>query len=238
MSSSDNQNVENVQPELGILPMRNLVLFPGAVLPVEVGRKSSLRLMEDVVQRSPARLLLCPRKDPQVEEPCAEDLVDVAVEAEVLKLVRFGEGRLTALVRGLGRRHFQVVGKEPYLTAKVLSLVESSGDGLQVKVLVEAVRESLTKLGGLLPEVGRNVVPQLTRCPIQACSQTWSPRILNCPLRTGYSSWVRPMRRSGFRWCYSTWCGPSRLFKSRAKSTSRSKRTCHTSSARLCCVSR
>ena len=88
--------------------------------------------------------------------------MDVAVEAEVLKLVRFGEGRLTALVRGLGRRHFQVVGKEPYLTAKVLSLVESSGDGLQVKVLVEAVRGSLTKLGGLLPEVGRNVVPQLT----------------------------------------------------------------------------
>ena len=49
--------------------MRSLVLFPGAVLPVEVGRKSSLRLMEDVVQRSPARLLLCTQEDCRSRSP-------------------------------------------------------------------------------------------------------------------------------------------------------------------------
>src|SRR5579864_4377474 len=90
--------------QLPVLPLRNLVLFPGVVLPVDVGRPGSLKLIEDVVRHQPARLLIATQKDPQIEEPRPEDLYEIGVEAEVLKVVKLSEGRVTVVIRGLERR--------------------------------------------------------------------------------------------------------------------------------------
>src|SRR5215813_14192233 len=90
--------------ELPVLPLRNLVLFPGVVLPVDVGRAGSLRLVEDVVAKPPSRLVLATQRDPQVEDPNPEDLYPIGIEAEILKVVKLGEGRLTVVMRSLERR--------------------------------------------------------------------------------------------------------------------------------------
>ena len=89
---------------LPVLALRNLVLFPGVVLPVDVGRPGSLKLVEDVIRRQPARLLIATQKDPQIEEPSPEDLWPIAVEAEILKVVRLSDQRVTVVLRGLERR--------------------------------------------------------------------------------------------------------------------------------------
>src|SRR5207248_1754203 len=54
---------------LPVLPLRNLVLFPGVVLPVDVGRSGSLKLVEDVVKRQPSHVMIATQKDPQIEDP-------------------------------------------------------------------------------------------------------------------------------------------------------------------------
>src|SRR5439155_9734401 len=89
---------------LPVLPLRNLVLFPGVVLPVDVGRAGSLKLVEDVVKRQPSRMMIATQKDPQVEEPSPGDLHEIGVEAEVLKVVKLSESRVTVVIRGLERR--------------------------------------------------------------------------------------------------------------------------------------
>src|SRR5262245_54408992 len=67
--------------ELPVLPLRNLVLFPGVVLPVDVGRPSSLKLVDDVVGRgASARLVVTTQRDAQRDDPGPTDLHPVGVE--------------------------------------------------------------------------------------------------------------------------------------------------------------
>jgi ATP-dependent Lon protease len=140
--------------ELPVLPLRNLVLFPGVVLPVDVGRAGSLRLIEDVIAKQPSRLALATQRDPQIEDPKGEDLYPIGIEAEILKVVKLGEGRLTAVIRGLDRRRFVSFAKtEPYLVARVDDVHEVVKDPTEIEGLAMAVREAAKQVIELSPEI-------------------------------------------------------------------------------------
>src|SRR5438874_9053178 len=106
MSRPENANAAITR--LPVLPLRNLVLFPGVVLPVDVGRAGSLKLVEDVVKRQPSHVMIATQKDPQIEDPSPDDLHAIGVEAEVLKVVKLSETRVTVVIRGLERRRLGV----------------------------------------------------------------------------------------------------------------------------------
>src|SRR5690349_19772119 len=128
---------------LPVLPLRNLVLFPGVVLPVDVGRSGSLRLVEDVVKRQPARVLIATQRDPQVEDPRPEHLYAMGVEAEVLKAVKLSDSRITVVVRGLERRRVGVYSQlQPYLIAEAEPVAEVSAHTADADALALAVREA------------------------------------------------------------------------------------------------
>src|SRR5215831_6945765 len=114
---------------LAVLPLRNLVLFPGVVLPVDVGRPGSLTLVEDVVRRQPARVMIATQKNPQTEEPRPEDLYPIGVEAEVLKVVKLSDSRVTVVIRGLERRRLGAFSHVvPYLAADVHPVEELNAE--------------------------------------------------------------------------------------------------------------
>jgi len=161
MSDFNQKDQTQTSPELPVLALRNLILFPGTVLPVEVGRKSSLRLLDDVVKARPPRLLVATQIDPQVEDPDGKDLHPLAVEAELIKLIRVSSDRVTAVLKGIGRRHMEVLYTEPYLVARALPVREIDTNPVQSTALMLAVRESAQKLGELIPKLGRDVVPAL-----------------------------------------------------------------------------
>jgi len=133
--------------KLGLLPLRNLVLFPGVILPIDVGRAGSLQLVEEVVRQKPSRLIVATQRDKEIESPGLEDLYPLAVEAEVLRVVKVSDSRYTLVVRGVVRR--RIVGlsqKQPYLIAEVaaveernVSSAEADGLALSVKATVKKV---------------------------------------------------------------------------------------------------
>ena len=132
---------------LPVLPLRNLVLFPGAVLTAEVGRPSSMKLIEDVLSQSPSRLLTVTQRSPETEEPAPADLHDVAVEAEVLKVVRLSAQRLSVVLRGLDRRKVtQYTQTEPFLVAESEKLTEANAASPATEALVVSVREAHNRL--------------------------------------------------------------------------------------------
>jgi ATP-dependent Lon protease len=139
---------------LAVLPLRNLVLFPGVVLPVDVGRPGSMKLIEDVVKHQPARLLIATQKNPQIEEPRPEDLYPVAVEAEVLKVVKLSDARITVVVRGLERRRLGTFAHvTPYLAADVVHVAESNFASPETDALALAVREAAKQVISLSPDI-------------------------------------------------------------------------------------
>jgi ATP-dependent Lon protease len=109
-----------VVPEiLPILPVRDTVLFPGAVLPLTVGRESSLALV-NALQGEEKMLGVVAQLDPRVEDPAAADLHKVGTLAKVHKTVKMPNGNVVIFLEGLQRvQVVDVIGLRPYLRAKI-----------------------------------------------------------------------------------------------------------------------
>ena len=171
-------------PELPVLPLRNLTLLPGITMPIEVGRKSSLRMLEHVVKQHPPTLLVAVQKDPQTEEPNESDLHTVAVQAEVLKVVRTGADKVTAVLKGERRRKLSVVATEPYLIAKALPVSESGADAVETVALALTVKEAAQKLAGQiqLPEAARQAMPLLEQAREPSLVADLASSLVDAPL--------------------------------------------------------
>src|SRR5574339_519138 len=88
--------------ELAILPVREIVLFPGGVQPLTVGRESSLALLNSL--HSEEKLLgVVAQHDPRVEEPTASDLHTVGTAAKLHKTVKMPNGNVVIFLEGLVR---------------------------------------------------------------------------------------------------------------------------------------
>ena len=138
---------------LPLLSLRNLVLFPGAVMPVEIGRPSSLRLIEALGGKG-AHVLVGTQKDADVEEPAGNDLYTVCVEGEVVRIVKAAENRVTAVLRGLERRRVTgFVQEKPYLVASYEPLVEARKDAIEIDGLGMAVYDVSKQLIAISPDI-------------------------------------------------------------------------------------
>ena len=114
--------------ELPILPVRNLVLFPGVVSPILIGREKSMRLVRKAEKTGALIGIVC-QNDPDVEEPGLEDLFRYGVFAKVVKQLTLPNGALTAIVQGLGRlRLTGIVGEQPFLQGQVEAAPELMAD--------------------------------------------------------------------------------------------------------------
>jgi ATP-dependent Lon protease len=109
-----------VVPEiLPILPVRDTVLFPGAVLPLTVGRESSLALV-GALQGEEKMLGVVAQLDPRIEDPAAADLHKVGTLARVHKTVKMPNGNVVIFLEGLQRiQVVDLIGLRPYLRARV-----------------------------------------------------------------------------------------------------------------------
>jgi len=109
-----------VVPEiLPILPVRDTVLFPGAVLPLTVGRESSLALVNSL-QGEEKLLGVVAQLDPRIEDPAAADLHKLGTLAKVHKTVKMPNGNVVIFLEGLQRvQVLELIGLRPFLQARV-----------------------------------------------------------------------------------------------------------------------
>jgi ATP-dependent Lon protease len=113
---------------LPILPVRDTVLFPGAVLPLTVGRESSLALVNSLSGEE--KLLgVVAQLDPRVEDPAAADLHKVGTLAKVHKTVKMPNGNVVVFMEGLQRiRVEELLGLRPFLRANIVAEPDIIGD--------------------------------------------------------------------------------------------------------------
>src|SRR6202451_1227615 len=111
---------KHVVPEiLAILPVRDTVLFPGAVLPLTVGRESSLALVNSL-EGEEKLLGVVAQLDPRIEDPAAADLHKVGTLAKVHKTVKMPNGNVVIFLEGLQRiQVVDLISLRPYLRARI-----------------------------------------------------------------------------------------------------------------------
>ena len=142
---------------LSILPLRDTVLFPQAVVPLAAGRETSVRLIEDAARGG--RLIgVFGQRDPSVEDPEQGDLHRVGTAATILKVVKQPDGIVRLVVQGIARvRIVEMVQSRPFLTARVEVVEETlpaAGD-LETEALMRnavTLFRQIVELSPFLPD--------------------------------------------------------------------------------------
>ncbi len=139
---------------LPILPLRNSVVFPASVVPINVGRARSVRLVEDLLGQERAVVGIVSQKVADVDEPGFNDLFDVGTVARVVKVIRLGPGNYSVVLHGLGRLRMQgPVALEPYMRAKVKRIPEDLERDAELDALGATLRESMREVLTLMPNL-------------------------------------------------------------------------------------
>jgi ATP-dependent Lon protease len=142
--------------ELPVLPIRNAVLFPGAVAPFDVGREKSVALVEDVDNLSSPVIAIFAQRDPSTDDPGAEDLHNVGCAARVLKALKHSSGNYSLILQGLVRiRLDSVTQSGPYLKAKIKRLDEAGLEDDEAEALSMSLRDIAKQVIQLMPELPR-----------------------------------------------------------------------------------
>jgi ATP-dependent Lon protease len=146
--------------EIPVLPLRDVVAFPHAMLPLAVGLPRSVHLLEDVLAGS-RLLVLTAMTDPVVEEPGPDGVYQVGTLAIVERALRLDED-YQIVVRGLARVH--IAGwsaEEPYLKAQVQPAPEIVKDATEIEALRRELLSAARRMVAFLPQVPEGVVDML-----------------------------------------------------------------------------
>ncbi|HLK37128.1 MAG TPA: endopeptidase La [Polyangiaceae bacterium] len=142
--------------ELPVLPIRNAVLFPGAVAPFDVGREKSVALVEDVDNLSSPVIAIFAQRDPSTDDPGKDDLHHVGCAARVLKALKHSSGNYSLILQGLERiRLSEITQSAPYLKAKIGRLHETTTSDDEAEALSMSLRDIAKQVIQLMPELPR-----------------------------------------------------------------------------------
>ncbi len=140
---------------LPILAVRNLVLFPGVVSPILIGREASMTLIRKA-EKNNILIGVFTQRDPDVEMPIRSDLYDYGVIGKVLKTLTLPNGNITTIVQALGRVKLEDVTKyHPYLEGHVSRIPEEEPDkrDVEFQTAMDDLRQSVTQYVNMTEEI-------------------------------------------------------------------------------------
>lgn len=128
--------------EVPILPMRNMVLFPGVVTPVTVGRPSTLKLVKKAEKTNEFIATFC-QKSPDTDEPQFDDLYTIGVLAKVLRILDMPDNSTTVILQAYSAVELQeLTATDPFLRGKVVNKNEEPiEDEDEYKAVFDSCRE-------------------------------------------------------------------------------------------------
>ncbi|MFW6050605.1 MAG: endopeptidase La [Myxococcota bacterium] len=141
---------------LPVLPLRNSVLFPASVVPVNVGRARSVRLVEAACGEERPAIAVVAQRKAQTEEPGFDDLHQFGTVARILKVIRLSSGNYSIVLQGVSRlRLVEGLETQPYLEARVERIHEPPIRDVEVNALASHLREAARGLSRVMPEQGQ-----------------------------------------------------------------------------------
>ncbi len=151
--------MENIQVpgEIGVLPLRNSVLFPHAIMPISVGRRKTLNLLDDVV-RDNKLIGVVSQRNPSEDDPDPAGMYRVGTAARILKVVKLNGNNVNLIIQGLSRlRVDRFTASEPFIKAAVTTLDESSELGVELEALVKTLINQFQRLVKVSPTISNDL---------------------------------------------------------------------------------
>lgn len=155
LEDEEKMEKEATPKSLPILPLRNTVLFPGVVIPITVGRDSSVQLIKDA-NKGNKIIGVVSQKDENVENPSFSDLNTTGTVAQIMKMLKMPDGNTTVILQG--KKRFQLkelIQEEPYLRAEIVEFpdIKSTTDKNKIKALKASLKDSAEQIVKLSPQI-------------------------------------------------------------------------------------
>lgn len=150
----EEMNAGDLPATLPILALKNSVLFPTIVIPINIGRDRSIKAINQASDTD-KWVAVFSQRDLKIEDPTGEDLYEVGTLARILKMLRMPDGSLTAVLRGRQRiRRKRMLQTQPYLAGEVelLSYLPAT-DPLTFKATMDNVRDNARRAVELSPNI-------------------------------------------------------------------------------------
>jgi ATP-dependent Lon protease len=162
-SENAEKNDEHDFPEtLPILPLRGVVVYPNAAIPLTVGQARSIRLVDDVVGGDKLVGLVA-ALDPEKETPGPNELYQIGTIATVHRLLRAPDGTVRLLVQGMKRfRLGEFIAEEPYLKARVHLAPENDETNIETSALARNARDQFQQITQMIPSFPEELASSIT----------------------------------------------------------------------------
>lgn len=144
----EEMNNEELPDSLPILPLRNMVLFPGVVIPITAGRDKSIRLINDA-NASGKNIGVVAQKNEEDEDPTKVDINTIGTVARILRVLKMPDGNITVILQGKKRFEIEeVVSEEPYITATVKEVPEKrpKKNDTEFNAIIDSLKELAVKI--------------------------------------------------------------------------------------------
>ncbi len=140
-----------VPNEVPILPLRGTVLYPDLILPIMVGRKKSVKLIDDAMD-SDRIIGVITQKRSEIEDPKENDLYSVGVAALILRMIRELDGSQRVIVQGVSRiKVKEYIQREPYYKASTDTVDEGLAQGVEIEALMMNLKNLFQRAVELAP---------------------------------------------------------------------------------------
>jgi ATP-dependent Lon protease len=118
------EGMDKVGEVLPILPLRNMILFPGVAMPVIAGRTKSMKLIKDAAKKKSLIGVFC-QKDPNIDEPGIDDLYNIGTISEMMRVLELPDGSTTIILQGRKRCSIKSIREtEPYMMGTIEQIDE------------------------------------------------------------------------------------------------------------------
>ena len=142
-----------VADDLPVLPLRGAVVYPMMWLPLPIGQKRSIRLVEESLPGS-RMIALVASKDENVEEPSPDEIHTIGTAAQIHRVLKTPDGTMRLVIQGLERiRIINYIQRDPYLRDRVEIIPETEESNLEMEALTRAVQDLFRKLIELEPHM-------------------------------------------------------------------------------------
>ncbi|MEA3405636.1 MAG: endopeptidase La, partial [Pseudomonadota bacterium] len=141
-----------------VLPLRDVVVFPGNVMPLFVGREKSIQALNEAMEGD-KQIFLITQKSAEQDVPSLEDLYSVGTMANILQLLKLPDGTVKVLVEGVQRFQLQSLNSQTNVLLGDISAIEPVEENeSDTLVLVRALKESFIKYADLKKKVSSEVI--------------------------------------------------------------------------------
>ena len=160
---TDTTDYTKIPEVLAVLPLRNIVVFPGMIVPLFVGRDKSIRALEDVMADD-KQIMLVAQRDGDLDDPSEEDVYDIGTVGTILQLLKLPDGTVKVLVEGLRRAKLvDFVPNESFFQASVIGIEEDldSPDLASLSKTVVGQFDNYVKMNRKIPQEVQNVIREI-----------------------------------------------------------------------------